>query len=84
MFLQIPRFVISPTCFQLSTVARYTYPRTANFSKKQLMNLCFPKPKMCRAPVEKVQTATITNRINNNIDLQQTDFFFLFKKQMEK
>lgn len=45
------------------------------------MNLCFPKPKMCRAPVEKETTATLTNRINNNIDLQQTDFFFLFKKK---
>lgn len=45
------------------------------------MNLCFPKPKMCRAPVEKETTATITNSINNNIDLQQTDFFFLLKKK---
>lgn len=27
---------------------------------------------MCRAPVEKETTATITNSINNNIDLQQT------------
>lgn len=45
------------------------------------MNLCFPKPKMCRAPVEKETTATITNSINNNIDLQQTDSFFLFKKK---
>lgn len=35
---------------------------------------------MCRAPVEKETTATITNSIINNIDLQQTDFFFLFKK----
>lgn len=35
---------------------------------------------MCCAPVEKETTATITNSINNNIDLQQTDFFFLFKK----
>lgn len=35
---------------------------------------------MCRASVEKETTATITNSINNNIDLQQTYFFFLFKK----
>lgn len=45
------------------------------------MNLCFPKPKMCRAPVEKETTATLTNRINNNIDLQQTDFFSYLKNK---
>lgn len=38
---------------------------------------------MCRAPVEKETTATITNSINNNIDLQQTDFVFLFKKKLK-
>lgn len=36
---------------------------------------------MCRAPVEKETTATITNSINNNIDLKQTYFFFLFKNK---
>lgn len=39
---------------------------------------------MCRAPVEKETTATITNSINKNIDLQQTYFFFLFKKKKWK
>lgn len=36
---------------------------------------------MCRAPVEKETTATITNSINNNIDLQQTNFFSYLKKK---
>lgn len=36
---------------------------------------------MCRAPVEKETTATITNSINNNIDLKQTYFFSYLKKK---
>lgn len=36
---------------------------------------------MCRAPVEKETTATITNSINNNIDLKQTYFFSYLKKE---